>query len=437
MKSLDIRRNPRRKRSAARAAVIPIRIKKAKLPAVSKQRASLETAIPRKTWPKAIASSAGLVVLLLVVFSVLILPEARVAVTVRGEPVTRDFEIRVDQNVSAPTPADLAIPGKIITQEISGTKTFPATGSRNIGRKASGFVTLYNFSKTPLILKAQTTVLAAAGRKYYFTQDVGNIRPTALLGLEQQEVDLTSLVAPVPVAAGAPGPEYNLPAGARLEIENQAFGKQPKLLWATVAENLSGGTNQEVKVASQGDIAQAYGALTKELIGTARQAVTAEKSDLKLLDNAAVAETVEQKTSVSAGADAAEFAATLKVRVSALVYDESQVRAIITERIKRLLPENKALKAGAPETLTASFVNLSLPSGQGVLAAHFEGQIIYRVNASELLAKVRGKTPEEIREILLSRPEIAAVTIKLYPFWVKRVPSFGKKVYLQILEPGA
>ena len=134
------------------------------------------------------------------------LPSAAITVKARSEPVARDFEIRVDPSAAAASSIELAIPAKTIDREVEGSKTAQATGQRNIGKTASGFVSIYNFSKTTLILKAATTELTANGRKYYFTQDVGGIRPTARIGLEDQEIDETSLIPPVPiVAAGAGG----------------------------------------------------------------------------------------------------------------------------------------------------------------------------------------------------------------------------------------
>lgn len=391
----------------------------------------------RKIWRKAIAGSGGVALLLLLLFSFLILPEARVTVTVRSEPVTKDFDIRVDKNLDKPDATELSVPGKVVEQEISGNKTFSATGSRNVGRAASGFVNIYNFSKTTLILKAQTTTLTANGRKYRFTQDVGNIRPTALLGLENQEVDPSSLIAPVPIAAVGPGEEYNLSKDTRMEIENEAFGKQPKILYAMASENIAGGTTQSIKVVTAADIASAYTGLAQELVNGARQALVSQNPTVKLLDNAVTSETLEQKSAQNPGAEVPDFEVSMKIKLNALTYDENNVRTVIVERIKRLLPANKKLVADVGTRLQASFLHLNIPDGQGVLSAHFEGQIVYQVDQQELQEKIRGKTMEEIREILLSRPEIEKVDIKFYPFWVKKAPNFGKKVYLQVLEPAA
>lgn len=415
MKSFDISRS--NKKGAVR------------LPARSAGGPARQATPPK--WLKPVAGLIGLVALVLSVGYVF-LPEATIQVTARSEPVTRDLSIRVDKNLTVPAADDLAVPGKFIETEVTGKKTAASTGSKNVGKKASGFVSVYNFSKTTLILKAQTTVLTAGGRKYFFTQDVGGIRPTARIGLEDEEVDPTSLIPPVPLVAEGPGEEYNLLVGTRLEIANEAFGSQPKLLYAIVAEDISGGSTKQLPVVAQADIDNSYDALFKEIVAGARAEIVGKNSGFKILDNALAADTLEKQTSAQVGDETAEFESSLKLTVRVLAFDETQVLELVTQRIKRLLPETKILITEG-ERIQSQFANVNLDGGTGILVTHFEGQIFYRLDESELLEKVKGKTVNEIREILLSQPEINSIEIKFAPFWVKRAPKFKGKTQIEVL----
>lgn len=388
-----------------------------------------------RPWRKTIAASAGAALLLLAVFAFLVLPEVKIEVEARSEPVTREFEIKVDQKAPSANFAELVTPGKVLEQDLSGTKTFPATGTKNAGKIASGFVHIYNFSKTTLILKKDTTILIANGNKYHFTQDAGNIRPTARIGLEDQEVDPTSLTAPVPVAAEGPGEQFNLPAKTRLEIQNEVFGHQPKVLYAVVAEDLSGGTTREMKVVTQEDIQRAYDDLGKQLLENSRKALATPSSSFKILDEAASSQIVEQKAAAAPGAESKEFDATVRLKLRALVYDEQEVRGIITQRITRLLPENKILQTRQADRLQSKFSAVNLDQGFGILQNHYESQIVYKVDPADLVERVRGKSESEIRDILLSRPEIAEVGVKFYPFWVKSAPKFTRKIFFRVKSP--
>ena len=383
-----------------------------------------------RKWTKPVAVLI-LAVVAVVTMGLVFLPEATIRVEARSEPVTRDFEIRVDKSRAQVSAEDMAVPASYIETEITDQKTFPATGTKNVGKKASGFVYIYNFSKTTLILKTQTTVLTANGRQYVFTQDVSGIRPTARIGLEDEEVDPTSLIPPVPLVAENPGEEYNLPAGTRLEIQNEAFGSQPKLLYAIVAEDVSGGSTKQLKVVTQSDIDGSYDALFRDIVSKAKTDLAGQNPGAKILDNALSAEIVEKQTPAAAGTEAADFTSSMKLKIRALAYDETQVLDLASERIKRLLPETKVLIPN-DHRIGSQFANVNLDAGTGILVTHFEGQVFYKLDEAELLEKVRGKTVDEIREILLSQPEINAIEIKLAPFWVKKAPKLKGKTKIEL-----
>ena len=385
----------------------------------------------RGHYRKTLFTGIALVVLLAVIVFY-VMPQARADIKLQSEPVTRDLEVRVDSNQLIGDAANLVIPGEFLQSENTKGRKFAATGKKDVGQKASGFVYIYNFSKTTLVLKAQTTVLNVGDQQYLFVQDVGNIRPTALIGLEDQEVDRTSLIAPVPVVAAGPGPAYNLAEGARLEIMNEVFGAQPKALYAVAAERgLTGGVTREIKVVTENDILSSFDVLNQELISETRNKLNGTPHS-KLLDQAASSEIIEKYSSVVPGQEVSEFESAIKVRLKALAYDELEVLRIIRERISKLLPKNKILSSDADFRLNSRFKSIDLESGSGILTNHFESKVVYQLDRQELLEKIKGKTPDEIREILLSRPEIESVEIKLSPFWVKKMPRFSKRITLEL-----
>lgn len=399
---------------------LDIRIAKTRKQAVTKTRRTSLLAAVIGTFSVGVLIAAGA--------AFYILPEATIRIVPKNEALTRDLEVRVDKNQIAADAAALVIPGKVAEQEINKSSKFSATGRKNIGRVASGFVNIYNLSKTNLILKKDTTVLeSSSGRRYYFTQDVGNIRPTAFIGLQDQEIDSSSLIPPVPVVAADPGEQYNLPSDARLEIRNEAFGYQPKVLYAAAADAISGGTTQEIKVVSEKDVNAALATLQEEILKDA-------KREIKFLDNAVNLQILDQAVSVPVGTETAEFEGAMKAQIKGLVFAEEDLLEIFKKRLQRLLPENKNLLNHERTKVTASFLSADLAAGAGVLAAHFEGMIVYQLNPQEILARVRGKTAEEIGEILLSRPEVKEVEVRFSPFWVKQAPKLAKKIYLKVVE---
>ncbi|MCL5435796.1 MAG: hypothetical protein M1275_01825 [Patescibacteria group bacterium] len=70
----------------------------------------------------------------------------------------------------------------------------------------------------------------------------------------------------------------------------------------------------------------------------------------------------------------------------------------------------------------------------GTLRAHFESEVRYQINADFLMQSLPGKTATQVKEILLSRPEISDVSVFFSPFWVKSVPKFGNKIDFKIAQ---
>jgi len=314
-------------------------------------------------------------------------------------------------------------------QEVEGSRSFTPTGRRNIGKKASGFVQIYNLTKTTLVLNSGTTALSAAGVNYVFTQDVGGIRPTAFIGQgEDQEVDPSSLIAPVPVAALQAGEQYNLADGTRIEITNEVFGANPEQLYAQAAGNIAGGSTLEVKVVSESDVVNSLEVVQAEIIDEAAKNLANESEGAKLLESAVTSEVLEQSVSHQPGEQTGEFSAAVKISLRALVYDENDISHVVRNRVERLLPANKKLLPDEESVLVSRFFVTSLEQGTGILTNHFESRIIYEIDSDDLKRKVVGKSADEITEILLSRPEIESVEVRFSPFWVKSAPRLVNRI---------
>ena len=376
---------------------------------------------------KIIISAAAVVVAAgLLVF--LILPSAAITITARTENVNRDLELLVDAQAEAEDTANLVIPGRLVAEEVVESETFKASGKRPVGKKATGSVRFHNFSNNSLILRRSTTHLEANGKTYVLLQDAGSIRPTRGT---PEAVDETSLGTSIAIEAAEAGTLFNLPAGTRLEVYNEVFGNQPQILYAVADAAVSGGTDETVVIVSQEDVDAAREVVQKSMLDRVSEKLSGDQT---LVANAAIFELQEEALSHEVGQDASEFQLTQSSKVSALVFDTDDVRAVIAERIVNLLPDNKYLDPGAEEKLSSEFVSLDLAAGAGTLRAHYTAKVRYSVNAEFLSQSLPGKSVTEVKEILLSRPEIQDVKVELWPFWVKKVPNIKSKIDLKVVQ---
>ena len=82
----------------------------------------------------------------------------------------KKFEEKANLNISlSASSLDLSkniIPGKVLTSEVSGEKTKTATGTRKVGEKTRGSVTIQNGTASNISLKAGTILTAANDLKF-------------------------------------------------------------------------------------------------------------------------------------------------------------------------------------------------------------------------------------------------------------------------------
>lgn len=378
-----------------------------------------------------------MVVLVLVVFGLaVLLPTATITVYARSEPITRDVEVNVDKNATQINSTSMTVPGTLISREVTQTKNFPTTGTKVTGTKATGSVVIYNFTKEPLTLRASTTTLIANGKKFSFTQDATLIRPTAQIGTgSDQSVDPSSLTAPIPITAQDVGSDSNLPANTKFTIQNAALGNQSVNVYAINSAALAGGTSQTVQVLSQDDLNNAVTTLGATVAAQAQADLNSENntSDTDVLSSGITQQVLAKTANKNVGDPATNFDMTMIAQVSGLSFKNDDVKQLIIQQINSVLSSDKYLLPDAKDTLTANFKNTNLPNGKGVLSVHYETVAAYKVDDSSMNKLLAGKSADEIKEILLAKPEIDRVDVEFSPFFVNKAPKLNGKIYIHTM----
>jgi hypothetical protein len=361
----------------------------------------------------------------------LTLPAATVTIYARSEPVTRDLEIKVDASFNVVDGENLVIPGTSITTEVSQTENFEVTGTSTEGTTASGQVTLYNFTANTFRLNASTTTLVVDGKEFKFREDVSGIRPTS--GTSNLDADPNSLIGAVSVVASAVGDSYNVPAGTRFEVRNAALGDRPEV-YAVNAVEFTGGSSTATLVFTQEDYDMALAKLVEGVRAEAESGLRQDTNDnLRLLASGIENEILAEASDIEIGQPAEQFDLTLIARVTGLAYNTSDIEELVLEQIESVLSDGKYILPNVTNQIQASFNSIDFENGRGVLSVHFETAVAYEVNDENLPAVLTGKSTTEIKEILLTKPEVDRVDVEFSPFWVRKAPSFAGKVKVQTI----
>ncbi len=366
----------------------------------------------------------SIVILVVVVFALaVILPKATITAFARSEQVARDLEIKVDKSVSKVDTDNLEIPGTMITKEVSQTKNFPTTGKNLAGTKATGSIVLFNFTTHTLTLKASTTSLLVDGKKYLFTKDVTGIKPTSS--------DKSPSTGSIGIVAEKPGEDYNLPANTKFEIVNAALGNQN--VYAVNTTEIKGGKATATAVLSQEDMDRAVEVLTEDILNQAETDLSAESgTKIRLILSGVNREILAKTANKNVGEATDNFDMTLIAKVTGLSFRDQDVKDLVTTKINQVLSSDKYLLDEGKSEYDAKFRNLDLKNGNGVLQVHFTTVAAYKVDENNLSKILAGKTESEIKEILLSKPEIDDVKVEFWPAWfVHKAPRLNGKVYIK------
>lgn len=373
---------------------------------------------------KALIGAVALFLIFVVVMVTIVLPKATVVVYAKTDPVARDVEVTVSAGASTLDVSKLVLPGRSVDTQLEATDKFTTLGKKEIGSKSEGRVRVFNFSSTPLNLKAGTTVLTVGEKKYVFKEDQNNIK---VLQPRQASDPNAGHVAVIVAQEG--GESLNLPAGTRVEITNQVFGSKPEFLYARTETEITGGNSRFLSVITDDDLNKAKSTLSDSLLTQLRNSLEGEGGILA--EKAFTAEVLSFSTDKPVGTESPTFEASIKVQFKGISFSQSQLNELLRGRITQMLPTNKQLQPASGDTVTYKIKASDIPAGNSVLVAHFESKAVDIIEIDDVVADLKGKTKEEASEMLLARPEIGKVDIILSPSWQNSIPRFGSKITVE------
>lgn len=370
---------------------------------------------------KVIIASVALVLLVVVLLVTVVLPKATVYVYAKTDPVARDVEVSLRTDAQNSDVSKLILPATVVDKTLEYSDKFTTLGKKEIGSKAEGKVRIFNFSGTPLNLKATTTTLSFEGKSYVFTEDQNYIKP-----LKPAQVSDPNAGQVAVVTATTGGGESNVPSGSRLEITNQVFGSKPQLLYARAESDITGGNSRFLSVVSQDDLTKAQKSLTDSLFIQLKTDL--QQQNLILDDRGFISEVISFSSDKPLDAESPAFQGSIKVHFQGLAFNKDSLNTLLRNRIKQSMPQNKQLQASGLDSVSYSVKDLNVSAGTATLSSHIESKAIDTINVADLGSTLVGKTKEEASEILLAHPEISKVDIILSPRWQKSLPHFASKI---------
>lgn len=326
------------------------------------------------------------------------IPTAEVTVYVKPQSIPKEITITASEK-STISVTERTIPAAKVTVDVADKKSVAATGTKTVGEKAEGTVTLYNKTTNAQALK-KGTVLKTNNLEFELTADVSVASASA--SIEGQ----TNGKSEGQVQARQIGTASNLKDQATLSV-----GTFPRSEVEAVAKgDFSGGTEKEVKIVSSRDLAK----LREELLTSVEAKVAAtvqnqtSTSDI-VLDKAWTKSEPKLKYSQKANDEAASVEGDVTVTVTAYTVKQSDVQQLLSSVADQNVPEGYELQSKDDSSRT-EFV--SFADGLVTLKAFSNIEVIPQLDTNSLADKIVGKKELAARDIILADTRIFDVSFR-------------------------
>lgn len=356
-------------------------------------------------------------VILALILAYVFVPYTKASLILKTEDTKKDIELTIDKNAGQ-TAVDssvdkIAIVGEEITATDEMTKEGNSTGKKNVGEKARGEITFYNYwDVNPQAIPAGTT-LTASGKN--FTLEGAITIPGATVTLAGGVIKKSPGTVKGKIVANDSGEAYNIPP-SKFIFSGFSGGKQEEVYGESTA-NLSGGTTKEMQVVTADNISRVKAEGEKELIDKIKQklASEAEKKNKKIIDSASESELISSESSKKAGDESATFSIKIKEKVTTLAYSDKDLRQAINDKIAVSLGSDKMIVNSDKANIAFDNISYSAKEGKIKLTAKYEGKFGKKLDVGSIKSGVKNKKFGDAKKYLETLDGVQSVDLKVWP----------------------
>lgn len=353
--------------------------------------------------------------------AILLLPKAEVKIFVEPRILEKDTQVTADPKIKEVNEEAKIIPGQLVDTEVSGSSKDLATGKKQIGESAKGTIIIRNKTDASVSLSKGTILTSPSSLKFSLDLSVNVASKSA--------DDGTWGKATATVTAQTIGADGNLPSGVDLTVVGLGTDK----IIAKSEGNFSGGTSKEVTVVSDSDQKRLLASLASDLRRQAQQKLQEKLPDKKILQEALSEEILKKSYSKNINDQANEFSLNLTIKFKGIAFEDKDLKLIVSKLVTTQVPEGFELNLS--ETETQADVSKLEKDGRLIFLARFKAKLIPKIDIPSLKNKIKGKTPDQVVEILKNTDNVLGSEIKIMPSLPKplqRIPLLGQNIKIEV-----
>ena len=375
--------------------------------------------------------AGGLALLLLIIGFVVankVLPSATILIKTNASTVDVNMDLNLSTEAKTLNEQDNTVPAKVASAPKTYTQQTTATGQKNNGNKASGSVRVVNCTDDPITLPVGTGM--SSGGNTYITQSSVTVPNSTFTSPGSGSKCLNNGFANVDVLAQSGGANYNKSSGATFTVAGYS-----KL--TGTGGNISGGTDNIVKIVTQNDVNTAKSKITPaddEMKKTLSDQL--KKDNLYPITATYAAAPATTTSSPNVGDPGDTVTVTETVTYTMFGVKEDDLNKLLDNAIDAELDNNK--QSVLDNGLSSMVYNVdTLTANSAKMTASTTATVGPDLDVAVITKESAGKKPGAIKDELRTNPDVTDVEVKLSPFWVSSVPNKESKIKVIIAKPAS
>jgi hypothetical protein len=373
---------------------------------------------------------AAALILLIVgfVLAFMVLPKATVTLATNTDNIDVNETFTTDPNAQEFDQQNKVLPSVSKEFRKTDTEKVAATGEKNLGKKASGEVTLKltNCDADQVTIPAGTTV--STSNMAYVTQSRVTLQSVEIGG-ECRNDDFSNISSKsTGITASEAGEKYNIGSDKSFSVAGYSA------VSGSNDSSISGGTDKIVKVITDEDINKAKDTIAKRAGNEAPDELTEDiKSEgYRPLDATLTSSQPTVTSSPNVGAEASEVTVTSTTVFTMTGVKEDDLKKLIEETAKsKIDPETQGIRDNGLDDATISVENKGA-GGQFELSLQATVVAGPDLDEEKLKKDIAGKKRGEIQDMLKKLPGVNDVEVAYSPFWVQATPKSANKIDIVI-----
>lgn len=360
-----------------------------------------------------------------------VLPRAKIELVL--EKINWDFtgSVVVSSGRETPNFTDdtVELPGVIFTEKRNLTKSYPASGSEHVEKKARGIITVYNEYSSKEQALVQNTRFSTPDGTIYRTD-----KKVTVPGAQIVDGKIVASSIEVPVTADKAGEEYNIGPIPKFRIPGFQGSPKYDAFYGVSTNPMAGGFVGEVKVPTEDDITKAKENLRASLEGGLKtQIFLGIPTDIKILDKTSEFSVTKEEVNKETDANG-NFMVTGFGEMKVIGFKETDLLSALANKVAAESDMDLVLYDHSLKDSSQGYgePRLDWESGKMTFSLNFKSGWVRPFNIEEFKGQVAGKSKAEVTSLIYAVPGFKNGGVSLWPIWVRSAPQNTEKVSVDL-----